>query len=83
EGRHARFWTNLVHLYWQAASPADRDSIAHVLPTFLMHYLTNDLQKSFDLQLIEHLGVSARIREALKDEVEALAFPITRQHPLV
>ena len=64
-----------------AASPADRDSIAHVLPTFLMHYLTNDLQKTFDLQLIEHLGVSARIREALKDEVEALAFPITRQHP--
>ncbi|WP_338489053.1 diiron oxygenase [Pseudomonas trivialis] len=83
EGRHARFWTNLVHLYWQAASPADRDSIAHALPTFLMHYLTNDLQKTFDLQLIEHLGVSARIREALRDEVEALAFPITRQHPLL
>jgi hypothetical protein len=83
EGRHARFWTSLVHLYWQAASPADRDSIAQVLPTFLMHYLTNDLQKTFDLQLIEHLGVSARIREALRDEVEALAFPITRQHPLI
>ncbi|WLI06866.1 diiron oxygenase [Pseudomonas sp. FP597] len=83
EGRHAQFWTRLVRLYWQAASPDDRDGIAQVLPTFLARYLTNDLQKSFDLQLIEHLGVSARVRSALSDEIRALAFPITRQHPLM
>ncbi|MBN2979168.1 aminobenzoate oxygenase [Pseudomonas fluorescens] len=83
EGRHAQFWTRLVRLYWQAASPNDRDSIAQVLPTFLAHYLTNDLQKNFDLELIEHLGVSTRVRSALGDEIRALAFPITRQHPLM
>ncbi|OPA95838.1 aminobenzoate oxygenase [Pseudomonas fluorescens] len=83
EGRHAQFWTRLVRLYWQAASPDDRDGIAQVLPTFLAHYLTNDLQKNFDLQLIEHLGVSTRVRSALSDEIRALAFPITRQHPLM
>lgn len=83
ESRHAQFWTHLVRLYWQAASPADRDAIAHVLPTFLAHYLTNDLQKRFDLQLIEHLEVNADIRHALRGEIEALVFPITRQHPLV
>ncbi len=83
EGRHAQFWTQLVRLYWQAASPADRDSIAEVLPTFLTHYLTNDLQKDFDLQLIEHLDVIVDVRRALRDEVAALDFPITRQHPLL
>ncbi|MGF6097023.1 diiron oxygenase [Pseudomonas sp. 18175] len=83
EGRHAQFWTRLVRLYWQDASPTDRDSIAHVLPTFLAHYLTNDLQKDFDLRLIEHLDVSARLRSALRDEVLALAFPITHRHPLM
>jgi hypothetical protein len=83
EGRHAQFWTRLVQLYWHAASAHDRDSIAQALPTFLMHYLTNDLQKGFDLQLIEHLPVSATVRQALRAEVEALAFPITCHHPLI
>lgn len=83
EGRHALFWTRLVRLYWQAASPGDRDSIARALPVFLAHYLTHDLQKSFDLHLIEHLDVSTAIRSALRDEVEALHFPITHHHPLM
>ncbi len=83
EGRHAQFWTRLVRLYWQTATPDDRDSIAQVLPTFLAHYLTNDLQKNFDLQLVEHLDVNHSVRAALHDEVAALAFPITRQHPLM
>jgi hypothetical protein len=83
EGRHARFWTQLVRLYWQSASPEDHDSIAQALPTFLSLYLTNDLQKGFDLQLIEHLDISADTRLALRHEVHALDFPITRQHPLV
>ncbi|WP_248752883.1 diiron oxygenase [Pseudomonas sp. MWU15-20650] len=83
EGRHAQFWAQLVRIYWQSASPEDRDSIADVLPIFLAHYLTNDLQKGFDLHLIEHLDVSAHIRLALRNEVCALGFPITHQHPLV
>lgn len=83
EGRHAQFWTQLVRLYWQAASPADRDSIAVVLPTFLTHYLTNALHKDFDLRLVEHLDIGTDIRQALRDEVTALHFPISRQHPLL
>ncbi|KAF1025740.1 MAG: hypothetical protein GAK37_02811 [Pseudomonas sp.] len=83
EGRHATFWTHLVRLYWQGASEQDQGCIAQILPVFLRHYLTHDLQKNFDLQLIEHLDVSADIRRALSDEVQAMAFPITRQHPLL
>ncbi|TFY88347.1 aminobenzoate oxygenase [Pseudomonas nabeulensis] len=83
EGRHAQFWTRLVRLYWQAASPEDRDSIALALPVFLENYLTNEMQKTFDLQLIEHLDVSPTVRNTLRDEVIALTFPITYQHPLV
>ncbi len=83
EGRHAQFWTCLVRSYWQSASPNDRDAIAQALPTFLSHYLTNQLQKNFDLHLIEHLDVSADVRRALRDDINALAFPIHRQHPLM
>ncbi|MFC6298943.1 aminobenzoate oxygenase [Pseudomonas sp. CCM 7893] len=83
EGRHAGFWTHLVRRYWLTASEEDRTTIAQILPVFLQHYLTNELQKDFDLQLIEHLDVSPNTRAALQAEVHALAFPITRQHPLV
>lgn len=83
EGRHALFWTHLVRIYWQAASEEDRAGIACALPVFLEHYLTNELQKAFDLQLIEHLDVSPGTRHALRAEVQALAFPITPRHPLV
>ncbi len=83
EGRHAQFWTRLVRLYWQTASEQDRDSIAQALPVFLENYLTNDLQKAFDLQLIDCLDIGTRVRDALRDEVAALAFPITHQHPLL
>ena len=83
EGRHAQFWTRLVRLYWQNTSEDDRDSIAQVLPTFLAQYLANDLQKNFDLHLVEHLDVSTSLRSALRDEVTALAYPISCQHPLL
>jgi hypothetical protein len=83
EGRHALFWTRLVRIYWQSADAADRNCIARILPVFLQHYLTHDLQKNFDLHLIEHLDVSDGTRSALRTEVQAMGFPITRQHPLI
>ncbi|MCF5721713.1 diiron oxygenase [Pseudomonas syringae] len=83
EGRHAQFWTRLVRLYWQRASSSDRDSIAQVLPTFLAHYLTNGLQKNFDLLVVDHLDITLRLRSALHDEIMALAYPINHRHPLM
>ena len=83
EGRHAGFWTHLVRIYWQTASASERNCIAQALPVFLHHYLVNELQKDFDLQLIEHLDVSPGTRDALRTEVGALTFPITCQHPLI
>ncbi|MDY7530203.1 diiron oxygenase [Pseudomonas sp. Bout1] len=83
EGRHAVFWTRLVRIYWQSAHASDRDCIARILPVFLQHYLTHELQKNFDLQLIDHLQVSAATRCALRADVQAMGFPITRQHPLI
>jgi hypothetical protein len=83
EGRHSGFWARLVRIYWHGANEADRQSIAHILPVFIAHYLTNDIQKAFDFQLIEHLQLSDGARLALKGEVSGLAFPINRHHPLV
>ncbi|WP_447787823.1 diiron oxygenase [Pseudomonas farris] len=83
EGRHSGFWARLVRIYWHTASEDDRQCIAHILPVFIGHYLTNDIQKSFDFRLIDALQISDVARRALKSEVSGLAFPINRHHPLV
>ena len=83
EGRHSSFWARMVRIYWHTASAADRDVIAQILPVFIGHYLTNDIQKSFDLRLIDALPVSEATRRSLRDEMAGLAFPINRHHPLV
>ncbi|WP_285421011.1 diiron oxygenase [Pseudomonas sp. efr-133-TYG-5] len=83
EGRHSSFWARMVRIYWHTASDADRQCIADILPVFIGHYLTNDIQKAFDLRLIDALPVNDATRRALKDEMAGLAFPINRHHPLV
>ncbi|MDD1011616.1 MULTISPECIES: diiron oxygenase [Pseudomonas] len=83
EGRHSSFWARMVRIYWHTASVADREAIAKILPVFIGHYLTNDIQKSFDLRLIDALQVSEETRLSLKEEMTGLAFPINRHHPLV
>ncbi|WP_085684384.1 MULTISPECIES: diiron oxygenase [unclassified Pseudomonas] len=83
EGRHSSFWARMVRIYWHTASDADRECIAQILPVFIGHYLTNDIQKAFDLRLIDALPVNEATRRALKDEMAGLAFPINRHHPLV
>ncbi|WP_456024894.1 diiron oxygenase [Pseudomonas protegens] len=83
EGRHSSFWARMVRIYWHTASAADRETIAQILPVFIGHYLTNDIQKTFDLRLIDALPVSETTRRSLRDEMAGLAFPINRHHPLV
>jgi P-aminobenzoate N-oxygenase AurF len=83
EGRHSSFWARMVRIYWHTASEADRKTISQILPVFIGHYLTNDIQKSFDLHLIDALPVSEATRCALREEMAGLAFPINRHHPLV
>jgi hypothetical protein len=83
EGRHSGFWARMVRIYWHTASEGDRQCIAQILPVFIGHYLTNDIQKSFDLRLIDALQISDTARHALRREVSGLAFPINRHHPLV
>jgi hypothetical protein len=83
EGRHSGFWSRMVRIYWHTASEGDRHCIAQILPVFIGHYLTNDIQRSFDLRLIDALPISDRVRHALRNEVSGVAFPINRHHPLV
>jgi hypothetical protein len=83
EGRHSGFWARLVRIYWHAAPEKDKQLIAQVLPVFIAQYLTNDIQKSFDFVLINSLPVAEPIKQALRDETQAMCFPINRHHPLV
>jgi len=83
EGRHSGFWTRLVRIYWHGASEVDRQCIAEIMPVFIGHYLTHEIQADFDLALIGHLQTSASVKQALKDEVREMSFPINHHHPLV
>jgi hypothetical protein len=83
EGRHSGFWARMVRIYWHTASAADRECIAQILPVFIAQYLTSDIQNDFDALLIEHLAISARVKQALKQEARAMSFPIGPHHPLV
>ncbi|PPA01088.1 aminobenzoate oxygenase [Pseudomonas sp. MWU12-2312b] len=83
EGRHSGFWSRMVRIYWHTASEGDRHCIAQILPVFIGHYLTNDIQRSFDLRLIDALPINDRVQQSLRDEVSGVAFPINRHHPLV
>ncbi|MFB4394896.1 MULTISPECIES: diiron oxygenase [unclassified Pseudomonas] len=83
EGRHSSFWARLTRIYWQAAPDDEREAIAKVLPIFLAQYLTNDIQQAFDFSLIAALPVSEPVRQALRTEVQGLAYPINHQHPLL
>jgi len=83
EGRHSGFWARLVRIYWHTAPESDRESIARIMPVFIRQYLTHEIQKGFDFTLIDHLAVAEPIKQALKEEALAVAFPINRHHPLV
>lgn len=83
EGRHSGFWTRLVRIYWHTAPQADRECIARIMPVFIRQYLTHAIQKGFDFTLIEHLATRESVKQALKEETRAMAFPINRHHPLI
>jgi hypothetical protein len=83
EGRHSGFWARLVKIYWHTAAAGDQRLIAQILPVFIAQYLTNDIQKSFDFVLIDSLPVDESVKQSLRDETQAMCFPINRHHPLV
>jgi len=83
EGRHSSFWARLTRIYWQAAPEDERQAIAQVLPMFLAQYLTSDIQQDFDSRLVDALPVATPVRQALREEVRAMAYPINHQHPLL
>jgi len=83
EGRHSTFWARLTRIYWSQAPEADRQVIAGVLPVFIRHYLTNDIQRDFELQLIAALDIGEAVAKALREEVAGMEWPIGHQHPLL
>ena len=83
EGRHSGFWARLVRIYWHTAPQSDRECIARIMPVFIAQYLTHSIQKGFDFALIDHLVTTDTVKQALRDETSAMAFPINRHHPLI
>ncbi|NRB42196.1 MAG: diiron oxygenase [Pseudomonadales bacterium] len=82
EGRHSKFWINVVRIYWQGIDDEARIAIGSGLPKFIEEYLTNEIQNEFDRNLISSL----EIPEIVKDKVISnmtKTYPITSQHPMI
>lgn len=82
EGRHAKFWTEIVKIYWSEISEDSRLTIGSIIPKFLEEYLTNDIQKEFDTELINQLPLPSIVRKKLIESTVD-GYPITGQHPMI
>lgn len=82
EGRHSRFWIEMVKLYWKGIDEDSRLAIGQALPKFLAEYLTNDIQKEFDTALINQLELPEIVRKKIISNL-VNDYPITSQHPMI
>ncbi|MFA0241471.1 MULTISPECIES: diiron oxygenase [Vibrio] len=82
EGRHSKFWTELVKIYWAEIDESSRLAIGSALPKFLEEYLTNDIQKEFDTALINQLSLPGVVKAKVLENLVG-GYPITGQHPMV
>lgn len=82
EGRHSIFWTNLVRMYWISIDEKARSAIGSMIPIFIDHYLSNNLQFEFDCQIVKSLNLSSHIEnEIIKDIISS--YPIGHKHPMI
>ncbi len=82
EGRHSRFWIEMVKMYWNGVDEDTRHAIGAVIPTFLEEYLTNEIQAEFDKALINQLDIPEMVRKKIVSNL-VNAYPITSQHPMI
>ncbi|MBQ4879591.1 diiron oxygenase [Pseudoalteromonas luteoviolacea] len=82
EGRHSRFWIELVKIYWQEVDEVTRIAIGEAIPKFLAQYLTNEIQKEFDTALIAQLSLPQVVQKRVMDNLVG-SYPITSQHPMI
>ncbi|WP_462164366.1 diiron oxygenase [Pseudoalteromonas xiamenensis] len=82
EGRHSRFWIELVKIYWREIDEASRIAIGEALPRFLGEYLTNEIQKEFDTALVEQLNLPQVVQKRVIDNLVG-GYPIGSQHPMI
>ncbi len=59
EGRHRKFFQQLLKFQWAALDPTARDSIARVLPTYLDLWLARDEPMEDALEDLEAVGASS------------------------
>lgn len=82
EGRHSKFWSALVKIYWAGIDEEARLAIGSALPKFLDEYLTSDIQKKFDTALIDQLSLPEVVRNKVVENLVG-GYPITGQHPMI
>ncbi len=82
EGRHSKFWIELVKIYWKGIDASARLAIGAAIPHFLEEYLTNDIQKEFDTALVNSLNLPQAVRNKVIENLVG-GYPITNQHPMI
>lgn len=82
EGRHSRFWVEMVKIYWQGVDEDTRLAIGAAIPQFLEEYLTNDIQVAFDTALVNQLDLPKMVKNKVLSNLVNV-YPITSQHPMI
>jgi len=61
EGRHAKYFSDMLRIYWGAMKESDKNMLGPLLVELLRRYISLDLQKHFDESILSFLGVEEEI----------------------
>jgi len=82
EGRHSKFWIEMVKIYWNGIDEDARIAIGEALPTFLKEYLTSEVQQKFDASLVKQIELPEMVKSKIIENMVS-SFPITSHHPMM
>ena len=79
EGRHANYFSNLLKIFWYALPEKEKLAIGKILPLLITRYIASDIQKDFDLKIMNNLsGLSkVSINQVMQDTYQEDPLKIT------
>lgn len=83
ESRHARFFQTILPECWEQLDDTSQNAIGEVLPYFLRHYLSTEIQISFDKEILYALNFNTKQVEKIIKETHGVAYQVTKHHPMI
>ena len=68
EGRHVKIFKPVLKMFWENLPKEKQQNIMRIIPSFFKHYLNPDLQKVFDVRILNSLGMpKSEIETVIED----------------